>query len=120
MLVVPSNAEILIKEFKEYVRSPVREISEEAIKAVGFCARTQEGVKMVGMGILMKLLKSNRGEYISSLIFKRGASSSVLADVVHLNSQNHPSDKLSLSSNPSFRNQSRTEQRMSLDNSPPS
>ncbi len=79
-LVSAETAPFLIKEFmvctvnplvptrltdfcrQQYARSPQVAVSTEAINAVGYCARTQPEVHTLGLGILMKMLRSNRGE----------------------------------------------------------
>ncbi|GHJ84817.1 hypothetical protein NliqN6_1219 [Naganishia liquefaciens] len=59
-LLCAENAETLMSEFREYVRFPEAEVSQDAIKAVGHCARTQQDTRKLGLGILIRLLNSTR------------------------------------------------------------
>ncbi|KAJ9103367.1 hypothetical protein QFC19_004466 [Naganishia cerealis] len=59
-LLSADNADMLIREFQEYIRFPETDVSEDAIKAVGHCARIQSSTRKLALGILIKLLNSAR------------------------------------------------------------
>lgn len=75
---------MLIKEFRDYTRSPEPNVVTDAIQAIGFIARKQPELRQQAFGILMKLLRSNRdicvGQaviVIKSLMQSRESSSSL-------------------------------------------
>jgi hypothetical protein len=51
-----------IPDIQEYIRFPEAEVSQDAIKAVGNCAKMQSSTRKLALGILIRLLNSTRGQ----------------------------------------------------------
>ncbi|KAK8861597.1 hypothetical protein IAR55_002420 [Kwoniella newhampshirensis] len=67
-LVTSENAQVSMREFKYYVRFPNDEVSEEAVRAIGHCVRTQAEVASTGLSTLMRLLKSKRDTLVARAV----------------------------------------------------
>ncbi|KAJ9115001.1 hypothetical protein QFC22_005329 [Naganishia vaughanmartiniae] len=84
-LLTAENADMLLREFQvgaksqiqlgyadadisahlqDYIRFPEVDVSEDAIKAVGHCARKQISTRKLALGILINLLNSSRGHAV--------------------------------------------------------
>ncbi|CAD6583371.1 MAG: AP-3 complex subunit beta [Tremellales sp. Tagirdzhanova-0007] len=82
-LVSPESASASVREFKHYVRSSENQVSEEAVRAIGYCVRAQPSVAAAGLSALMRLLRSRRDTLVAqavivlkSVILSRASSSS--------------------------------------------
>lgn len=67
-LLTPQNAQVSIREFKLYVRFSESIISEEAVRAIGLCVRSQSSVASSGLSALMRLLSSRRDNLVAQAV----------------------------------------------------
>jgi hypothetical protein len=74
---------------QQYARSPQVSVSQDAIDAIGHCASTQPDVHALGLGLLMRHLRSSRGE-LGSAFRPTDANANLL---YFITTQTHPSRK---------------------------
>lgn len=67
-MVTPENATVSMREFKHYIRLPDDTVAEEAVIAIGSCIKTHSDLASLGLGALMKLLKSDRETLVAQAV----------------------------------------------------
>lgn len=72
-LVTAETSQASVSEFKHYVNLPNDSVAEEAVRAIGYCVRTQPSVADTGVRTLMRLLGSSRDALVAqSVIVLKG------------------------------------------------